>query len=325
MRRLLGITKSITPIRLLNLLGVYVGYGLSILLRRSVVLSMPSFISVEPVCGCNLACPECPVGTGELRREKGVMAVETLVQILDSIGKRTIWANLFFQGEPLLNPNLPEMVSLFTGRKIFTSISTNGLLLTSTIAEQLVGSGLKEVIFSIDGASEEEYLAYRRGGSLQAAWDAVSIMATVRKSKRVMFPRIVVQSLITSANEYSLSKIRSTALKLGADAVEFKTLHLDRGVDGEHLLPINKRYLRYTAEGKKRKGFLRLPCFRLWSTAVISWDGALALCCMDKEVEALGDLSEGLPKSWRSPAFSKLRHASLVGVGVPDICNRCSL
>ncbi|HUX54396.1 MAG TPA: radical SAM protein [Williamwhitmania sp.] len=323
MRRFLGIAKSITPIRFLNLMGVYVGYGLSILLRRPVVLSRPCFITVEPACGCNLACPECPVGTGELHRGKGAMTMETLRQIVDTIAKRAVWVNLYFQGEPLLNPNLTEMVALFSSRRIFTSMSTNGLLLTEAIADKLVNSGLKEIIFSIDGATEEEYLAYRRGGSLMGAWNAVAMMVAARKSRRTLYPRIAIQSLVTSANEHSLTVIRQQALAAGADAVEFKTLHLHRGIDREHLLPTNLQYSRYNSKG--RKSLFNLPCFRLWSTAVISWNGTLALCCMDKEVEAVGYLSVDLLQGWKSSAFNSARQASLYGEGTPDICNYCSL
>ena len=108
--------------RLINLLGVYVGYAVSGVIRRPIVLSTPSFITIEPVCGCNLACPECPVGTGELWRQRGRMKAEMLKSILKSIAKRAIWANLYFQGEPLLNSNLPELVQILSARRVFTSM-----------------------------------------------------------------------------------------------------------------------------------------------------------------------------------------------------------
>ena len=61
------------------------------------------------------------------------------------------------------------------------------------------------------------------------SWSAVATMVAVRKSKRAMFPRIVVQCLVTSANENGLVIVRQRALSMGADVVEFKTLHLHHG------------------------------------------------------------------------------------------------
>jgi Predicted Fe-S oxidoreductases len=310
--------------RLINLLGVYVGYAVSGVIRRPIVLSTPSFITIEPVCGCNLACPECPVGTGELWRQRGRMKAEMLKSILKSIAKRAIWANLYFQGEPLLNSNLPELVQILSARRVFTSMSTNGLLLTEELANNLMNSGLKEIIFSIDGSTEKEYLTYRRGGSIEGAWSAVATMVAVRKSKRAMFPRIVVQCLVTSANENGLVIVRQRALSMGADVVEFKTLHLHHGVDSLHLLPTIQQYSRYAE--KRRKPCFNFPCFRLWSTAVLSWNGELALCCMDKEVEVLNtQLGSNLNVEWTADGFQLLRRDSINDrYGLP-LCKSCDL
>ncbi|SDC91749.1 radical SAM protein [Williamwhitmania taraxaci] len=323
MRRLVGIIQSITPARLLTLAGVCFGFVLSRLLKRPILFSSPSFLTVEPVCGCNLQCPECPVGTNELVRPRGQISLETVDSIIEHLGTKAIWVNLYFQGEPLLHPNLPEIVAHFSKRKIFTSISTNGLLLTAEMVDGLLEAKLKEIIFSIDGASEEEYLAYRKGGSFSKVVGNIQMVAAKRKAMGLLFPRIVFQSLITSANEGNLKNIRRFAKSVGADAVELKTLNLSHAADSNNLLPSKSKFSRYSNLGKKQS---RLSCFRLWSNTVIAWDGRMALCCMDKEVDAIcGEVFSYPINSWNSVQLNGIRARLLTGVDIPRICSRCSL
>ncbi len=324
MRRLVGIMQSLTPARIKTLAGVYFGYGLSILLRRPIVVSPPSFITVEPVCGCNLQCPECPVGTGELGRRKGMIELDVVDSILESFGRHALWVNLYFQGEPFLHPKLHEIVERFSAQRIFTSVSTNGLLLTPEIVDKILLAGLKEIIFSVDGASEEEYLVYRRGGSFQAVVENIRLLVSKRKKRGVFFPRIVYQTLVTSANEKNLDNIRKFAYRLGVDAVEFKSLNLHHGVDINKLLPSTSKLSRYKMAKAKREW--PNACFRLWSNAVISFDGRLALCCMDKEVAMFYNVNNmNLSEAWMSLHFNGIRNGMVSGRPIPDICGSCSL
>jgi len=323
MRRIVGIFQSLTPARIITFAGVYFGYGLSILLRRPIVISPPSFITVEPVCGCNLQCPECPVGTGELERRRGMVELDVVDSILETFGRRALWVNLYFQGEPFLHPKLNEIIARFSSRRIYTSISTNGLLLTPEIVDKILLAGLKEIIFSVDGASEEEYLAYRRGGSFETVVENIRLVVARRKAKGLLFPRIVYQTLVTSANEKNLNSIRVFALSLGVDTVEFKTLNLHHGIDSNNLLPSTSKFSRYAKVKAKRVNYH--TCFRLWSNAVFTFDGRLALCCMDKEAVALGGSDMIHPVAWKSTYFYRIRHGMVSGRQIPDICGRCSL
>ena len=65
----------------------------------------------------------------------------------------------YFQGEPLLNKELPEMIKAASKEGIYTIVSTNALAITPLLAEQLMKAGLSRIIVSIDGLSEESYCA----------------------------------------------------------------------------------------------------------------------------------------------------------------------
>jgi hypothetical protein len=59
--------------RLFNLILILSGYFLSRLLRRVIHWGNPVSLSVEPANLCNLHCPECPGGTNQLKRARGIM------------------------------------------------------------------------------------------------------------------------------------------------------------------------------------------------------------------------------------------------------------
>ena len=67
--------------------------------------------------------------------------------------------------------------------QIYFFTSTNGLLLnTEEKLRKLVESGIDEITFSVDGATQETYVRYRRGGDFNKV-DA-DHEAACRKSKK---------------------------------------------------------------------------------------------------------------------------------------------
>ena len=68
--------------------------------------------------------------------------------------------NFYFQGEPFLNKQLPEMISESFEKRIYTATSTNAHFLDSNTAKRTVESGLHRLIISIDGTTQETYEQY---------------------------------------------------------------------------------------------------------------------------------------------------------------------
>ena len=62
--------KTLSLRKLWNIFIVKLSYILSILLKKPVVWGKPWYVSIEPASVCNLSCPQCPVGAGEIARGK---------------------------------------------------------------------------------------------------------------------------------------------------------------------------------------------------------------------------------------------------------------
>lgn len=85
---------------------------------------------------CNLHCAFCP-GT---RRAPRSMTPDEFALVLDKLRPRVSYVYLHIMGEPLLHPQLEELLSLAAQRSMKVCITTNGTLL-SRQSETLLRSG----------------------------------------------------------------------------------------------------------------------------------------------------------------------------------------
>ncbi len=86
-------------------------------------------------------------------------------------GPRSGAIDFFNYGEAFLHKRAVEMCEYIkaTFPHIYLYTSTNGLAFTEESARRLVRSGIDEVTFSIDGASQETYARYRQRGRFDVA------------------------------------------------------------------------------------------------------------------------------------------------------------
>jgi len=342
-----GFVRIFSLTRLLNLALLYTGYGLSVLLKRPVVLAQPFSASVEPVSCCNLSCPQCPVGLNNVHREEKSIDLGFYKEIINEISRKTWYLMLYFQGEPLLHKDFIAMVSHAVKRKMYTVTSTNAQLLSRDMADALVTSGLNRIIISIDGTDQETYAKYRKGGELEKVTDGVRYLVELKRMNRTRQPLIILQFLVFRHNQHQVEEIQRLGHDLGADRVECKSVQIYKGAegaestggtesaggtdvsDGADLLPDSRKYRRYdvTAEGDlllNRKMMNR--CRRLWDTVVITSDARIVPCCYDKEgVHDLGSLKEnGFLDIWKGKEFMAYRKRVLKDRKSIDICNNCT-
>ncbi|HOO41453.1 MAG TPA: radical SAM protein, partial [Syntrophales bacterium] len=102
---------------------------------------------------CNLRCVHCysqsqnKIYAGELTTQEGKA-------LIDDLAAFSCPVILFSGGEPLMRPDLPELVRHATDRGIRAVISTNGTLITDDFAKTFRKFGLSYVGVSLDGLRE---------------------------------------------------------------------------------------------------------------------------------------------------------------------------
>jgi len=245
----------------------------------------PFFISVEPADFCQLECPECPVGASK-RKQGKTIDFKTFTKTIDELKSTLFHLIFYFQGEPLLNKKLPEMIAYAHQSGIFTSTSTNGQLLNSATAKALVQSGLDKIIVSVDGTNQKTYQKYRKGGQLELALEGITQLNYWKKKLKSRTPFVEIQMVVFKTNEHQIAEMKILAKKLNVNRLVLKSAQLYNYENGHELLTSIDKYARYKMlpNGKYAlKNKLHNRCFRLWSGAVVTTKGDVLPCCFDKD------------------------------------------
>ena len=110
----------------------------------------------------------------------GLMPFPLWHRILSEVKGTAFVVQFYFQGEPLLNKDLPLMIREAHGAGLYTIVSTNAQAMTPELAKALVAAGLDRIIISMDGLTQESYSAYRVGGSLDQCKKALRWLQEAR-------------------------------------------------------------------------------------------------------------------------------------------------
>lgn len=319
------IKKSFTFKRLFNAFKVYLSYFLSLIIKQAVFWGSPPVIMIEPTNICNLKCPLCPTGNGTLKRAKGFMKLDTFKKIIDDIHETAIMVVLWNQGEPYLNKEFSKMVKYASDKGLFTLVSTNGNI--DYAAKDIINSGLDSMIISVDGATQKTYNKYRVNGELEKVLTNINEIVKTKKQLKKKNPLLRWQFLVMKHNERELEDIKQMSSDLGVDVLELKSIQIYSKDDINNFLPQNPKYRRYKVNGEnfKLKFGIKNRCRRLWTNAVINWDGEVAICCFDKDGEyKIGNvISTNLTKLWKNDKMRKVRDQILKDRYQIPICRNC--
>ena len=287
---------------------------------------MPTFVSVEPASVCQLRCPECPVGQGKGRKTEGERYIlpEVWERVLREAGPYAHTIQFYFQGEPLLNKNLAQMISEAHAMGLYTIVSTNAQAMTEETAEALIRAGLSRITVSMDGLSQESYGAYRIGGDIEQCKNALRWLREA-KNKLHGYTLIELQCLRLRTNEHEWDALKACYKKMGADRLTFKTAQLYDYENGNPLMPTDTRYARYqrSRDGHYHRKPLGRGCLRVWSGCVVTTIGEVLPCCYDKvSSHTYGNiLQTPLHELFTSQQANAFRCAALKEK--PEICKNC--
>ncbi len=322
---------SLTPKRILNVVKIYLSMMLSKILRRQIVWGYPVILMVEPTNICNLKCPMCPSGNGDMKRELGKMSLEDFIKVIDEIGSYIIQVQLWNQGEPFINRSFLDFIAYANSKGIMTHTSTNGhYIRTDQQAEDLVNSGLDQLIFSMDGTNKESYEKYRVGGNFDVVLDALQKITGAKKRLKSKTPLVELQFIVFKHNQSEIDDIIGLSKKLGINRLSFKTAQVYSSEQAVTFLPDDSDHMRYHIEGEnyKLKGDIKNWCKRLWLNSTINWDGSVSPCCFDKDAEhAFGDMNHdntNFGNIWRNKGYRKFRGQVMQNRASIEMCTNCT-
>ncbi len=321
--------EKLTFRKLANALFLLFSYYFSKWSRNVQHIGKPMTISIEPTTACNLRCPECPSGLRSFTRPTGNLKKDFFKKVIHKMKDDLIYLIFYFQGEPYINPAFLEMVNYASKNNIYTITSTNAHFLDNENAKRTVQSGLDRLIISIDGTTQEVYEQYRKEGQLKTVLDGAHNVVKWKRKLKSATPHIIFQFLVVGPNEHQIDKIKIMAKEIGVDEVKLKTAQIYDYENGHPLIPKNEKYSRYRKldNGKYRLKYeINSECWKMWHSAVITWDRKVVPCCFDKDADhQMGSLTnDSFEKIWRSETYDTFRKEIFSDRSSIDICTNCT-
>ncbi len=320
-----------TPKRIWNVIKILSSMNLSKLLKKPIVWGLPPIVMIEPTNICNLKCPMCPSGTGEMARPRGRLDLQNFKRLMEDIGPHIYQIQFWNQGEPFLNKQFLEMVSYAKTFGVITQTSTNGHFIRSlNDALAIVHSGLDHIIFSLDGTNPQTYAKYRVGGDFNVVMQALEFLAQAKQQLNAKRPLIELQFLIFKHNLNELKNIIDIARKNNVERIAFKTVQIYSDDQGFEFLPENEKLSRYQFDGKHFALKSNLPnwCKRLWLNTTINWDGSVSPCCFDKDadfaMEFLFEHPQPFKKVFKNQKYMAFRRQILTNRRAVEMCRNCT-
>jgi tungsten cofactor oxidoreducase radical SAM maturase len=169
---------------------------------------------IEVTTRCNLRCRTCIRNIWDDPLED--MSSQTFQRSLDGLKdlpglERVIFTSF---GEPLIHPNILDMVEAVRKYDLAVTIGTNGLLLSPKVIREIVRLGVDRVIISIDGGKPETF-AMVRGALLSRVIANIERLNHIKNELGSLNPAVGVEFVALRSNISELDELVSLSSKLG--------------------------------------------------------------------------------------------------------------
>jgi hypothetical protein len=172
---------------------------------------------------------------------------DTFTKVIDELGPGLQRIDFFNYGESFIHPRAIEMIEYAKSRfpQIYLFTSTNGLLLnTDEKLRALTKSGIDEITFSIDGAMQETYVRYRRGGDFNKLMRILKRFVEIKRELNSDTPFINWRYILFRWNDSDeeMNLARKLAAELGIDRLCWEITDHPENSASERFVPGRPEY-----------------------------------------------------------------------------------
>lgn len=273
---------------------------------------LPRYIIVDVCNICNLRCPLCVTGLGELGHKQCVMPFDKFRELIDKMkGDVLVLSNW---GEPLLNKDIFRIINYAKQKGFYVKLDTNFSVKTDPeFIGNLISCGLDEITISLDGCTEDAYSAYHVGGDFHLVTGNMEKLIERKRVLKVEKPKIVWKFVVNRYNEHEVEEARVRARHLGI-AFHSEVIGLgDNMADYTFPEALETRINRWWPSDIARspvKSDSGEKCPFLFNVVVVTPDGKVFPCCyIMEEKNAFGDLSkEPISRIWNNELYRSSRN-----------------
>ncbi len=270
-------------------------------------------LQVEPTRRCNLNCAICM--RKNLENLDSFLSLENFKKILGL--KNFRFVGLHGWGEPLLNPEIFQMIEYAESKGVHTNLTSNGILIGENI-DKIFKSGLREIAFGI----------YNRK-LFPVLLPQIKDLIRERNKQRFKFPRIYMDIAIYKDNLRQIPDLIKVAYELGFDAVILHRLFNVHKIDSavEYISREEERGLFFGAEELARKKELTLylprrhslPCNVVKRSIFVTVTGEVTPCCFLPRDSMGNALKENIKEIRRSRKYADF----IKTMKSHPVCSKC--
>ena len=273
---------------------------------------MRNRIYIEITNRCNLSCDFCH----GIRRPPRTMTPAEFETLALKLRGETDYLYLHVLGEPLLHPQLPELLAIAHRLGFRTCLVTNGTLLPRQKDALLAAPGLHKLsvsLHSFEGSAQSGDMSdYLRG-----VWDAVLPLS----QKGTL-------CALRLWNEGAAQRCNAGIINFLSNQIGQNAEALPQDARGNRTLSPNlflERAERFAWPDLSAPETGANFCHGLTRQLAVLCDGTVTPCCLDSEgTIALGNLfTQTLPEILRSPRAAAMAAGFAARRPSEDLCRRC--
>jgi Radical SAM superfamily len=222
---------------------------------------LPSRLYIECTAACNISCNQacCAPETGITRtRQAGMLDYDLFTRVVDEAAPSLVRIDFFNYGEAFLHKRALDMVEYIKSRypHVYLYTSTNGLALTEDGARRLARSGIDEVTFSIDGATQDTYAQYRQRGDFAKAIRNLTALVDEKRKNGLDVPFVNWRYILFTHNDSDaeMDLARRMAADIGVDRLSWEITDHPENMFSRRFVPGTPDFERIQYEVWDRTG-----------------------------------------------------------------------
>ncbi len=172
-----------------------------------------NIISWNTTNACNMYCAHCYRDAGCKAAEE--LSTEEGKKLLDEIARAGFKIMIFSGGEPLMRPDIFDLVRHARSRGLIPVFGTNGTLITKEVAQKIKDAGAMAMGISLDSLDREKHDKFR---SFPGGWDGA--VQGMKNCREVGLP-FQIHTTVMDWNQGELEAMTDFAVEIGARAHHF--------------------------------------------------------------------------------------------------------
>ncbi len=148
---------------------------------------------------CNLRCVMCEYSKKEKSKEIGINEIKKICE--SNVSKI-----ILIGGEVFLRPDILDIIRLIKARNKWLSITTNGTLVDSRIAKELVSQKVDRITISIDGL-RRTHNNIRGNNAFEKAISGLENLCKEKNAQNSRKPKIFINTMLSKKNFSEISEL----------------------------------------------------------------------------------------------------------------------